>query len=189
MTDLKKPSEIANDADPLQRETGRITDLRDLDLPAKANYLPQNRTVCCCVDPYIDEEASVYKIAGDFREGDVFVHKAQFLKMTICINVCFTTEVVTETIIHKAIDGTIAKGIRRDQLSDIKEYILVKTDRCRHRHHDLKRYSTTGRILKFCCTWQGIISTFRKALCLEECTNTVYVRTLQCDRTLYQRRL
>jgi hypothetical protein len=109
MGDLKKPSEIALTADPQYRETGRITDLPNFEIPSRSD---QNRTICCCVDAYIDEEASVYKSGGDFREGDVFVHKAHLLKMTVCINVCFTTEAVTEIVVRKATDDTTPVDVR-----------------------------------------------------------------------------
>lgn len=183
---VKKPSEVVLEIDGVQRETGRLTDLPNPDeILAKRKYLS---TVCCCIDPYVNEEASVYAPGNYIREGDVYKHRVHMKRMIVCFNLCYSSEYITKTLIQRASDGTPLSNLTTDDLGNINKYFLVKSEKCKHRHHDIKRYSNVGRILKFLCTLDGIASTLRKMVCLEDCVNTVDIQTLRCERSLYSRR-
>jgi hypothetical protein len=184
---VKKPSQLLHEVDIELRETGRVTDFHDIEFQNKKSSFNQS-TVCCCIDPYIDEEHSVYFPGDNIRDGDVYKHRAQIIKMVVCFNICHREEYFTETIIHRALDGLPMKTITVDELNNPHHFFLVKSEPCQHRHHDLRRYTTYGRILRFLCTIPGILSTMRKLFCLEECTNTVHVKTVRCERSLYSRR-
>lgn len=185
--EVKKPSELLHGVDIELRETGRVTDFHDIEFQNKKSSF-NNRFVCCCIDPYIDEEQSVYFCGDNIRDGDVYKHRAQLIKMVICFNICYREEFVTETIIHRAVDGLPMKTVTVEELSNPHHFFLVRSEKCTHRHHDLRRYSNLGRILRFLCTASGLLSTLRKMFCLEECTNVVHVKTVRCERSLYSRR-
>lgn len=187
--DIKKPSQVVLEMDVEARETGRITDFLEIEMfNRKTSFTNHSNTICCCIDPYINEEASLY-FPGDFcRDGDVYKHRARMVKMVICFNICHRLEFTTDTVIQRASDGFPLKGITSETLDDPRNFFLVKTERCSHRHHDLRRYSVHGRILKFLCTFAGIVSTVKKLCCIEDCVNTVHVKTLRCEKSLYSRR-
>jgi hypothetical protein len=187
--DIKKPSQIVLEMDTEARTTGRITDFLEIEMfNRKTSFTNHSSSICCCIDPYINEEASIH-FPGDYcRDGDVYKHRARMVKMVICFNICHRLEFTTETVLQRASDGFPLKSIAAEELEDTKKYFLVKTERCGHRHHDLRRYSIHGRILKFLCTLPGIVSTMKKLCCLEDCVNTVNVSTIRCEKSLYSRR-
>jgi hypothetical protein len=184
--DIKKPSELVTGQPEVElRETGRVTDFHEIELQNKSFT---QSTVCCCIDPYIDEEASVHIPSDTCRDGDVYKHRTQMVRMVVCFNLCYREEYVTETLIQRANDGFPMKTITVDELNNPHHFFLVKSEKCNHRHHDLRRYSNMGRIFRFLFTTRGILSTLKKLCCLEDCTNTVYVKTVRCERSLYSRR-
>jgi hypothetical protein len=188
--DEKKPSEIAQGNGVEGRDTGRPTDLKELENQTKvakdSNSGP--RTVCCCIDPYLNEDATPYPENLLSREGDVYKHRVQFKTRVICFNLCYNTENSTHTIIQRASDGAIAKGISPEDLNQVQQYFLVRSEKCNHKHHDLRRLSVMGRMLVYFCTTEGLLSTCKKLCCLEDCVNTVNIETVRCERTLYSRR-
>jgi hypothetical protein len=183
---FKKPSEIVLEVDPVQRETGRLTDLPNPgEVLAKRK---QHNTICCCIDPYINEEESVYAPGNYIREGDVYRHRTHMRRMVVCFNICHTHEYFSQTLIQRAADGRTLNNVTVDELNNINMYFLVKSETCKHKHHDVRRYSNFGRILKFMCTIEGVTSTLRKLACLDNCMDNVNVETLRCERSLYSRR-
>jgi hypothetical protein len=188
VSDLKKPSEIAQEGGVEGRETGRPTDMKDLENQAKSVKDAQNVTVCCCVDPYIVDEPSAPEANMSTREGDVFKHRVHFRTRVVCFNMCYNTENTTQTLILRASDGAAVKTITVDDLNKPDQYFLVRTEKCKQKHHDLKRYSVLGGLLVHLCSVQGLLSTCRKCLCIEDCVSTVAIETIRCERSLYSRR-
>jgi hypothetical protein len=185
---VKKPSEIVLQVDPVQRGTGRMTGDQ---LPNPQEILVKHKasnTICCCIDPYVNEEASIYAPGNYMREGDVYRHRTHMMRMVVCFNVCYSTEYISESLIQRAADGVTLNNVTVDELNNINKYFLVKSEKCSHRHHDIRRYSNVGRVLKFLCTIEGVTSTLRKLVCLDDCVSTVKVQTLRCERSLYSRR-
>jgi hypothetical protein len=186
VADTKKPSEIVLEAPAMQRDTGRPTDLPNPDEVVTRRVL-ESGTICCCIDPYVNEEASVYVPGSYIREGDVYKHRTTMVRMVICFNVCYSTEYTTQTTVVRAADGATL-NIEANELNDIAKFFLVKSEKCKHRHHDIRRYSVLGRTVKYLCTLQGIVSTLRKVTCIEDCVDTVNIRTVRCERSHYSRR-
>lgn len=185
----KKPSEIAQTATALDtRETGRPTDMKELESQARNVKTTANDFVCCCIDPYIREEGSPPEQQQQFREGDVFKHRTHFKTRVICFNLCQNTENTTQTIITKANDGTVVKTVTVEDLNQPNQYFLVRSEKCKHKHHELTRLSILGRLLVSCCTFNGLTSTCRKFLCIDDCVSTVPIETIRCERSLYSRR-
>lgn len=187
--DTKKPSEIVLGSDPIQRETGRPTDLPNTDevLAAKKG-VAESGTVCCCIDPYVNEEATVYAPGAYMREGDVYKHRTTMVRMVVCFNLCYSTEFVAKNIIMRASDGVVLDNVKVTDLENISNYFLVKSEKCTFKHHDIRRYSNVGRVLKFLCTPQGLCSTLRKIICIDDCVDTVNIRTVRCERSHYSKR-
>lgn len=186
--EAKKPSEIILGTT-IQRDTARPTDLPNPEVVLTKVVVPKSSsTVCCCINPYVNEEASMYAPGNYIREGDVYKHRTTMLRMVVCFNLCYNTEFVTQTIIMRAADGTQLPNVTIDDLNDISKFFLVKSEKCKHRHHDIRRYSDLGRVLKFLCTFSGIASTLRKVFCMEDCVDTVNIRTVRCERSHYSRR-
>jgi hypothetical protein len=186
--DIKKPSQIVLEVDQEQRETRQITDLFEIEIFNRKGSFRNSSTICCCIDPFITEEGSIYFPGDYFREGDVYKHRVTLMRMVICFNICHRLEPVTETFIQRASDGLPLKTVSVEELDNINHFFLVRTEKCGHRHHDLRRYSVYGRLLKFLCTFSGIVSTVRKLTCIEECVSTVNVQTVRCEKSLYSRR-
>jgi hypothetical protein len=186
-SDTKKPSEIAKSTDPVQRETARPTDLPSPD-EVLAKKAANRSTICCCIDPYVNEEPSFYVPGSFIRQGDVYRHRTTMVRQVVCFNLCWNTEFRSQNIITRAADGVVMPNITLDELNNINNYFLVKSEKCNHRHHDIRRYSNMGRILKFLFTPAGIYSTLRKLICLDECIDTVNTRTVRCERSHYSRR-
>jgi hypothetical protein len=184
---LKKPSEIAQSGDVDGRDTGRPTDLKDIE--AQAQKVKQNNTtVCCCIDPYMHEENEAYVPPGHCRDGDVLKHRVHFRTRVYCCNLCYNTESTTQNVILKASDGTVIKTVTLDDLSNPQMFFQVRSEKCGHKHHDLNRLSVIGRVLTYCCTVPGLLSTCKKLLCIEDCVTTENVHTVRCERTLFSRR-
>jgi hypothetical protein len=191
MDPVKKPSEIVNNIENAllenQRETGRITDMLEVDI-IKATKNPKYTTVCCCIDPYINEKPHIYVPGAQIRDGDVYKHRVHLMTMVVCFNICHNIEHTTETFIQRASDGVQLKTMKVEELNDPNQFFLVKAEKCPYKHHDLRRYSVFGRLLVSLCTPAGVLSTCRKCCCLEDCVNTVNIGTVRCERSLYSRR-
>jgi hypothetical protein len=187
MTDVKKPSEIVATVE--QRDTARPTDLNDLEMQAARSVSLKGRsTICCCIDPYIEETAPAY-VPGDFlKEGDVHKHTAVVLNMVVFFNICYRYERVTDVSIRRAADGVPLKTVTADDLSNPNSYYLVRQEKCHYGHHDFRRLSYWGRLLKYLCTCDGLASTCSKVCGCEEYKNVVPVRTIRCERSLYSQR-
>lgn len=165
------------------RNTNLTVGLDDLDIPVSGK--PLDPTVCCCISTYVNERPNKYPF-NSHREGDVYFHNVKFLKMTICFNSCFTTEVETEAIVTQASNGIIVPNINVHDLLNRRKYELVKSEKCTQKHHDLNRFTGIGWYMYFCCTVPGIMSTLRKVFCLQECESRINIGTLACERTLYR---
>jgi hypothetical protein len=189
--DVKKPSEIAQEnAGAEARDTGRPTDLKELenqtqfvkDKSAGTNY------VCCCIDPYITDKTPPYPTNLLCRDGDVFKHRAHFKSHVVCFNICYKSDHASETVIVRASDGTVAKGVTVDDLSNMQKYFLVRSEKCNLKHHGLKRLSFHGRLLVYLCTVQGLFSTCKQVCCCDDCITYTNVETVRCERSLYSKR-
>jgi hypothetical protein len=189
--DVKKPSEIAQENAGIDaRETGRPTDMKELENQTKAakdkNTGPNY--VCCCIDPYINEEPTPHLNNLLCREGDVYRHRVHFKTYVVCCNICFKPDTSTENVILRAADGAIAKGVGMDDLNNNQKYFMVRSEKCTCKHHELRRVSFIGRILVYLCTGQGLFSTCKKVCCFEDCISYSNVATIRCERTLYSKR-
>jgi hypothetical protein len=188
VADVKKPSEIAQSVAPDARDTSRPTDMKDLETQAQKARNSSSTTVCCCVDPYFNEEPSEYAAPTHSREGDVFKHRVHFRTRVVCFNLCYNTESTTQTVIQRASDGSVLKTVTVDELNQPAQFFLVRSEKCKHKHHELRRFTFCGRILYFLCTVPGVTSTCKKCVCIEDCVSTENVETIRCERSLYSRR-
>ena len=175
-----------------QRQTGRITEVFDLEIQMKTKKTVTNY-ICCCIIPYIDEEPTVYFPGYDMlHPTDIYQHDVELKYERIFFNICSKFEVKSVSILQRATDGALILTHNKS----LNEYKLMKTEKCTHRHHDLRRYSTMGRLLTYLCTGQGLLSTAEKCChsfwwCwydMDSWQDYVAVETLQCERKLYRQR-
>ena len=164
-----------------QRQTGRITELFDLEIQFKSKKL-QTHPICCCINPYIDEEPTVYFPGFErFYPTDVWQHRAELKYERIFFNLCSFSNIEFVSSMQRATDGVVYPVDM-----NLDGYTLVKTEKCSHRHHDLRRYSTMGRLLTHLCTGRGLLSTVRKCCCMDMWEDHVAVETVRCERQLYR---